>query len=248
MQPTRQPNIPRSGISYFFQGFELIQVKGLKRFVLVPLLVNLILFISAFYYLFGEIKRLMDWMTASIPDWLSWLSYIAWPVLLIAVLVLFSFIFTTLANWLAAPFNGLLAEKVERHLSGQVMGSDGLTAIIKDIPRTLAREWRKLVYYLPRAVGFLILFWLLPVVGQIIWFLFCSWMMAIQYCDYAFDNHKVGFNQMRDVIGRDKSSAFGFGAVTCLFGMIPIVNFIVMPVAICGATAMWVDRYKAHFK
>jgi len=28
--------------------------------------------------------------------------------------------------------------------------------------------------------------------------------------------------------------------------MIPIVNFIVMPVAICGATALWGDKYREH--
>ena len=27
--------------------------------------------------------------------------------------------------------------------------------------------------------------------------------------------------------------------------MIPIVNFLVMPVAICGATAMWVNEYRS---
>ena len=34
--------------------------------------------------------------------------------------------FGTLANWIAAPFNGVLSEKVERHLTGQAMGDDGL--------------------------------------------------------------------------------------------------------------------------
>jgi CysZ protein len=29
--------------------------------------------------------------------------------------------------------------------------------------------------------------------------------------------------------------------------MIPIVNLIVMPVAICGATALWVEHYKKDF-
>ena len=42
-----------SGVSYFMQGFSLITVKGLKRFVFVPLMINLVLFASAFYFLFG---------------------------------------------------------------------------------------------------------------------------------------------------------------------------------------------------
>ena len=29
-----------------------------------------------------------------------------------------------------------------------------------------------------------------------------------------------------------------------IFTMIPILNLVIMPVAICGATAMWCDRYR----
>jgi len=29
-----------------------------------------------------------------------------------------------------------------------------------------------------------------------------------------------------------------------IFSLIPVVNFIVMPVAICGATSMWVRELK----
>ena len=123
-----------------------------------------------------------------------------------------------------------------------------MLAVIKDIPRTLGREWTKLVYYIPRALGFLIVFFLLPVFGQVIWFLFTAWMMAIQYCDYPFDNHKVAFPLMRERLGQNKGSAFSFGITVTLFAMVPIVNFLVMPVAICGATAMWVDKYRSEFR
>ena len=38
------------GVHYFFEGFSLIKTKGLKRFVFVPLTINLVLFSVAFYY------------------------------------------------------------------------------------------------------------------------------------------------------------------------------------------------------
>ncbi|PZL88178.1 sulfate transporter CysZ, partial [Pantoea graminicola] len=31
-----------------------------------------------------------------------------------------------------------------------------------------------------------------------------------------------------------------------LFTMIPVLNLVIMPVAVCGATAMWVDRYRSQ--
>lgn len=71
-------------------------------------------------------------------------------------------------------------------------------------------------------------------------------MMAVQYCDYPFDNHKVSFPRMRDTLRADKVDNLQFGALVSLFTMIPFVNLVIMPVAICGATAMWVDRYRTE--
>lgn len=237
-------------MDYFFQGFKLITTKGLKRFVFFPLAINLILFSVAFYFLFGEISASIVWMTDLIPDWewLAWLkaglSYIIWPIAVITILLIFALIFGTLANWIAAPFNGLLAEKVEQHLTGQSMDDNGLLDAFKDIPRTLGRELSKLTYYLPRAIGFLLLFFILPVFGQVLWFLFSAWMMAIQYCDYPCDNHKISFPDMKRILHAHRSHSFSFGITVSVFSLIPIVNFLVMPVAVCGATALWVDKLK----
>lgn len=57
-------------------------------------------------------------------------------------------------NWLAAPFNGLLAEKVEQLLTGKPMNTGSGMDVVKDLPRILGREWIKLKYYLPRALVF----------------------------------------------------------------------------------------------
>ncbi|WJG10898.1 sulfate transporter CysZ [Aliiglaciecola sp. LCG003] len=235
-----------SGVSYFFEGFSLIRTKGLKRFVFIPLAVNLILFSVALYFLVGQIEGGINYIINMIPDWewLAWfkagVTYILWPLALISILLVFALIFGSLANWVAAPFNGLLAEKVELHLTGQPLGDSGVLDIVKDIPRTLGRELAKLVYYIPRAIGFLLLFFILPVIGQILWFMFSAWMMSIQYCDYPFDNHKVGFKTMRHTLQASRTNSFSFGVMVSVFSMIPIVNFLVMPVAICGATSMWV--------
>jgi CysZ protein len=233
-----------SGAGYFFKGFELIRQKGVRRFVFIPLAINLIIFSVAFSYLFGQVDYYMTWLESIMPQWLTWISYLLWPLAVFTLVVVFSYVFSTAANWLAAPFNGLLSEKIEKLLTGKKIEDAGFSALIKDVPRTLAREWHKLTYYLPRAIGFFLLLWFLPVVGQILWFLFTAWMMAIQYKDYPFDNHKISFDQMKNALQSKKGLSYSFGITVVVFSMIPIVNLIVMPVAICGATALWVDHYK----
>lgn len=237
-----------SGAAYFFKGFDLIQIKGLRRFVFIPLMVNFVLFSVLFSYLLMQLNELMLWVGDWLPDWIeSWLSWLLWPLLIITVLVLFSFIFATFANWLAAPFNGLLAEKVEQYLTGQPLNTGGMLDLVKDIPRLFLREFRKLFYYLPRALLCLVLFFI-PLLGQtiapLLWFLFSAWMMAIQYADYPFDNHKVPFDTMKAKLKEQKGQSISFGIMAMLFTMLPVVNLLVMPVAICGATAMWVQTQR----
>lgn len=205
---------------------------------------------GAFWWLFNRIGDWVPQLMSHVPDWLQWLSYLLWPVMVISVLLVFSYLFSTLANFIAAPFNGLLAEQLEASLTGKPLPDTGIMGIMKDLPRIMAREWRKLAYYLPRAVVLLLLY-LIPGIGQtlapVLWFLFSAWMLSIQYCDYPFDNHKVSFQQMRGALRQDKVDNLQFGALVSLFTMIPFLNLVIMPVAVCGATAMWVDRYRDQF-
>ncbi|ACJ28722.1 Conserved hypothetical protein [Shewanella piezotolerans WP3] len=229
----------------------MIKRPGLRRFVFIPLTINLLLFAGLIYFAIGQLEQVFAWLSGQLPEYLSWLNFLLWPLAVLTLLVVLSFIFSSVMNWLAAPFNGLLAEKVEQLLTGKPLNTGGGIDLIKDLPRILGREWIKLKYYLPRAIVFLLLF-LLPFVGQtaapILWFLFSAWMMAIQYCDYPFDNHKVPFADMKFALNQTRGSSFSFGAAVTLFSMIPILNFVVMPVAICGATSMWVDKYREAYK
>ncbi|WP_276613171.1 sulfate transporter CysZ [Shewanella sp. SNU WT4] len=240
----------KSGVNYFMQGFELIRQPGLRTFVIIPLLINILLFAVGFYFGLGHLKVVFADLAAWLPESLSWLNVILWPLAVLSLVVVMAFTFSAVMNWLAAPFNGLLAEKTEALLTGKPLNTGGAIDTVKDVPRMLGREWIKLKYYLPRALVLLLLF-LVPLIGQtlapVMWFLFSAWMMAVQYCDYPFDNHKVSFQDMRFALRQTKGSSMSFGATATLFSMIPIVNFIVMPVAICGATAMWVDKYRPAY-
>ncbi|ENM5784828.1 sulfate transporter CysZ [Vibrio metoecus] len=239
----------RSGFSYFFYGVRLALTPGIRRFVILPLLANVILVGGAMYYLFSHLDSWITQWMGQLPSFLAWLSYVLWPLLILTILATFSYFFSTLANFIASPFNGLLAEKVEMHLSGESVGEEGIVALIKDVPRILSREWRKLLYVLPKALGLFLLL-LIPALGQTLgplaWFIFTAWMLAVQYCDYPFDNHKVAFHDMRNTLKQNQSKAYGFGALVAFFTSIPIVNLFIVPVAVCGATAMWVEVFKVQ--
>ncbi len=234
---------------YFFQGLGLLSTKGLRRFVLIPLTINLVLFAVAFFFLLQQVQGWVDYLMGFVPEFLSFLSYVIWPLLVLSTVLTLAFSFTMIANFIAAPFNALLSEKVEQHLTGQALPDQGFAAFLKDVPRMLAREWTKFVYCFPRALVFLLAFFFIPLLGQLMWFLFTAWMMAIQYCDYAYDNHKVPFDTMRRQLRADLSGSYGFGMTVAVASMVPFLNLLVMPIAVCGATALWVDRFKtSHYQ
>ncbi|MGP1924794.1 MAG: sulfate transporter CysZ [Arsenophonus sp. NEOnobi-MAG3] len=236
-----------NGFYYFSQGCKLVTRPGIRRFVVLPLLANIILLGNAFLWLYSKLGYWIQTLLSYVPSWMQWLSYLIRPIMLISILLVFSYFFSTIANFIASPFNGWLAEKLEAELTGTAASNTSFIILIIDIPRILARELTKLYYYLIRVIPLLILFFI-PGIAQtiapILWFLFCAWMIAIQYCDYPFDNHKVNFDEMKLALANNRITSIQFGALVNLLTMIPIINLVIMPIAICGATVMWVDLYR----
>ena len=50
--------------------------------------------------------------------WLDWLRYLLWPLFVLTAVLLVFYTFSLLTNLIAAPFNGLLAEAVEKLAAG----------------------------------------------------------------------------------------------------------------------------------
>jgi CysZ protein len=240
-----------SGAQYFVRGLNLVRQPGVRHLVLIPLIINFLLLGSACIWLF---YNLLDWKDDFYQwswGWVQWIldsiGWLIWPLVFVALLLCVFYVFAIIANWLSAPFNGLLAEAVERHLSGLTEQPTQLSAVIKDLPRVLTREWSKFTYWLPKALACLLLFFIpgLNLVAPVVWLLFSAWMMAIQYIDYPMDNHKVPFHEMLHQLKANRGGPLGFGGTVMLATLVPVVNILVMPVAVAGATALWYEQYRA---
>lgn len=66
----------KSGFHYFVMGWHFITQKGLRRFVIMPIVLNTILLCGLFWLFISQISSAIDWMMNFIPDWLSFLSVI----------------------------------------------------------------------------------------------------------------------------------------------------------------------------
>lgn len=237
-------NQPFIGLRYLLDGFSLIAQPGLRRFAIVPLMINMLLFAGFFMVLMHFMGEFNSWIASFLPHWLLWLNWVLWGLFFVSYFVVLLYTFVTLANLVCAPFNSFLAEKVEYYLTGGLTESRTLWENIKDVPRIIGRQLAILGYYLPRAMGLLILF-LIPgvqLIAPILLFLFHAWFMALTYIDYPTDNHRVPIKTVRGWMEERQWTSLGFGAAVLVVSMFPIVNFFAIPAAVAGATKYWVEQ------
>jgi len=240
------------GFGYLHKGLRLIQQPGLRRFALIPVLINIVVFValglftyryfSAWLHDFAPLSR---WEDFAIVRWIT--SFIQF--LFIALLLMLSaFTFTLVANFIGAPFNSLLAERVEAVLRGQPLAEQrqSFMSLLSSIPKTLFSELRKVLYLLVWLIPIGILYWIpgLQVFAPFVMLAFGAWVFALEYLDYPMGNHGMGFGAVKRRVKQERMLGLGFGSAVALLTAIPIVNLIVMPAAVAGATAL----YSAHYQ
>ncbi len=232
-----------SGLGCAWRGLRLVLQPGLRRFVAVPLALNTALFAGAIWYVFAQVDALVArW----IPDWLAWIEWLLWPLLAIAAALLVFYTFSLVANLLGAPFNGWLAEAVERRATGEPPPAFSLHGILRQTPRLVGAEVRKLAWFLARAVPLGLLFLVpgLNLLAPFLWLAFSAWVLALEYLDYPMGNHGLLFPEVRARARTRRALALGFGLGVTALTTLPVLNFLAMPAGVAGATLLWAERLR----
>ncbi len=249
-----------AGINYFLKGLGQITRPGLKRFVLVPAIISFatlsIILVLAFY----QFSDLLEWVMpnrstlSDWPEWLAWFADIALSILRVFLYTLFailsliitSFSYTILANLVASPFNGRLSEKTEEVYYSEKPIIDTETSLFKEIPSAVLHEVRKILYFFKFLIP-LIFISFIPVINIIsapLWFIFGAWVLSVEYCDFPAGNNNHSFKELKAKLAEKRALSLGFGAAASVLTMIPILNFLVMPAAVIGATLLWKENHQ----
>lgn len=235
------------GFLTIFSGMRLLTTKGIRRFALVPVFINVVIFSSAIYVASKQFEQLMNRMLGSIswlPDWLeTGIEWLLWPLFAIMILIAIYYSFTLLANLIAAPFNALLAKKVEQHLRNDVVFEEE-GAILPLVTRTIGSEIKKYTHMFKWLIGLLILTFIpgINIIAPFAWGLYGAWMLAIEYADYTMGNHGMFFQEELQLLRKNRMASLGLGSASMLMTMIPVINLIAMPASVAAGTALWVKR------
>ena len=173
-----------------------------------------------------------------------WLATVALFGLAIGLAALAGLLFATL---LASPVLDELSRRVERVVGGHAAG-DGeafrASLFARDVLSSLGNEARRLALLLGlwAAVGLLALVLpggvaLTPFAFAVIAVVF----LPLEYAGFALDRRRVSFARRRSWLAGQRARALGFGAAAFAVGLVPGLNFVMLPVLIVAGTLFVTD-------
>jgi len=227
---TEKGNNPVYAVSCLLQGLKLLGRKELRKFLIIPIVINVIL-----YSIAGTLGYLYitDLIAQFIPGWLTWLEWLIWPLFFISFSVVGFFTFTILANLIASPFYSQLSVKTLEVISGKPSSTEE-----QAITQVLLAELKRMGYLVSRMLPLLILF-VIPVINLIapfLWALFGAWGMGLEFMAYPLENKGLLFEQQKEQAKSRRIGVLSFGGLTVVALSIPVLNLIVAPAAVIAAT------------
>lgn len=247
----------RSTLALVFQGMLLplrafrflIKHPPLWLYVIIPALINIGLFVGGLWVVFSYAGVILEliWIEPAVEEgWYHWLVTGIWHVLvtLVAVLtVLASYIFMLLVGGIiASPFNDALSRRVEaRILPEHQRREPASSSMIWETLRAIGSSIFILGSYCVIMVPILFLN-LVPVIGQAAaTFLgagISSLFLAMEFTDAPLDRRGHGLRRKFELIEGNRAISLGFGLGSSLLLWIPFLNFLTIPIAAVGGTAL----------
>ncbi|HYE37330.1 sulfate transporter CysZ [Methylocaldum sp.] len=221
------------------RGLRLLARPGLRHLVWIPLLINLVLYGIA---LAGGIHYFSVFMNWLVPAWLDFLRWLLWPIFGLSFLLIMYFTFTVLANLIGAPFYGRLAESTIVLMKGRPEPvSEG--SFSKALISGSLSEAKRLMYFLARAIPLLILFLIpgLNLIAPLLWLAFSAWFLALEYMAYPLEAQGFEFDEQRRIAKRLPFGVVGFGGLVTLGLTVPVLNVLIPPAAVIGATLYFLE-------
>jgi len=235
MKFSKKGNNPVLAASYLFKGIALLGSAPLRHFILIPILINIILYSIALTLGYYYIDSLIN---AFIPSWLHWLHWLLWPLFFVSFLIVGFFSFTALANLVSAPFYGKLAAKTLT-----LINPEAIAVSEQPISKVMLAESKRLIYILRLAIPLLVLSFIpgINLIAPLLWALFSAWSMSLEYMAYPLENAGILFIEQKQLIKSIRWGALSFGGIAVLGLSIPIINIIIAPAAVIAAT-IYVDE------
>ncbi len=239
------------GFGLPLDGFSLMRKEPrLRTFVLIPILINAILFIAGmtalWIYRVDVVELIWSYPAESIVRIVLW--YLVAVLVMGGAMVLSYFLFTPIGCLIASPFNDALAGRTEQVLDPDSNQAE-VSVSFKEIANTIKKELGKVLL---ASVVFLIAIVvnLLPAIGQVIsivvTLLLGGWVMSLEYLDYPMSRHGYTLAEIRRTVRENQALCLGFGGGVIVLLMIPLLNLVCIPACVVAGTDLFVRLRKQN--
>jgi len=235
-----------NGATAVFRGAAMAGRAGVRHYAYIPLLINVLVFAGLIWLSSEAFDALLDHYLGSAQSaWWSVLRWLLWAFFSAAMLLISFFTFTLAANLIGAPFNEALSAAVAGRLGVRHQDAEPTwRGILTAFPAAIGQELAKLLYFARWLVPALALFFVpgLQLIAPFVWAALAAWFVALEYLEYPASSQQLDFPALRRHARGRRSYLWGFGAAVSALALIPGLNLVLMPVAVAGATILWVER------
>ena len=234
--------LPLRGLRFLFAN------RGLKRYAVLPLILNVVFYGMAIvvfmYFLWRWEFTLVEWdFLGPVGRWLSaavnWMGWLLKVPIGMAALAAAFFTFTGVGMALASPLNDILSEKVEMtYIGGYTKMSLPFRFTTKAAFLSIGDSLRNLVKQLACTVAALP-FLLIPVVGFLPLFLVGAYFAGFGFVDTAMARNFLRPKHKKLLVGKDFWEIIGFGSAMQAVFAIPFLGMLLMPVGVAAGTLLY---------
>jgi CysZ protein len=237
-----------SGALYpLYAAAVLARAPRLWRYVLIPMLVNLLVGVTLYAGLLFAGLRAIDGLVAGLPAWAAALGALLRLLLILGLLIATGFVLVRFGVVLGSPWYTKLSAELELLRGGQPLPEQGagLSTALRDLGRALAFELRKLLLVVLIG-GLLLLLNLIPLAGQLLatagWIALGATITCLDFFDYPLERRLLSFRAKLGVIRRSLPASAGFGLVCLALVSIPFVNLLSIPLCVAAGTLFYCDQ------
>lgn len=235
-----------SGARYPVRAFFFIlRHPSIWPLCIAPLLINILLVVVVWHYSGQWFEHLLRENFAKGGWWQTAVYYGMAVLLFMARLVATLVSFVTVGNLVAIPFNDLLSEQTDK-IAGQWRDDRPFqpARFMREVFVLMIQEVKRIMIYLPLMMILFVAGWMGPLApfalaGKLG---VSSFFFAAEYFAYPLERRgALLLKQKMDFAREHLWRSLGFGAVMTAIGVLPLVNFLFIPLGVVGGTLLFVE-------
>lgn len=234
-----------AGVRALATGLGLLTEPGMRRYAILPLLLSVLAFVLLIVLAVYFFTDLTGWLDSLLPGWLAWTVWLLWIGLAAIFVFGFYFCFTMMVGLVGLPLFMLLANAVERRMTGRLPDSHRGVLYL-----TWIGFWRQFPRFFYLGLWLIVVLiasfvlGIIPLVNVLIaplWFIFGGWAFSVMMSDFPLSARDLSWPRQRALIKRHRGRVLGFGVASAGMALVPVLNLFLLAAATAGVTVAWVE-------